>query len=678
MQVKLLKLLQYYPPSDDTHIQDLIRVSLQKILENAMESPKNVQQNNAQNAVLFEAINLVIHLDTERELMVQISSKLGKFIQSRETNVRYLGLEAMVHLAARTDTLDPIKKHQQIIIGSLRDRDISVRRQGLDLLYSMCDASNAQPIVNELLKYLQTADYAIREEMVLKIAILTEKYATDIQWYVDISLRLISMAGDHVSDEVWQRVCQIVTNNEELQPYAAKTIFDYIKKEHIHETLVKIAAYILGECCYHITDNAGCSPIEQFMVLHAKMQNCSFGTQAMILSCFFKFVNLLPEIRPQLLQTFRAYSHSMDPELQQRACEYMNIANLPAQDLLQHICDEMPPFPQRASPLLSRLHGKHAGTSDRRVWAIGGKDANSDAREIALQATGAKRSFTNNAQFASTSHGNGTANGNGTTNGGSSHDLLSGLDMNGNTESKVPNFASAAHLSAGWEYGYYHLLTLDGGVLYEDAQLQVGLRSEYRGVTGCIILYFKNKFGSAMNSFTTVIDNQSSETLKSDVQSLPDTTIQPNAQAQQTIFFEAKGPFTAAPTIRITYMAGALQALTLQLPVHLHKYMTGAELAAEDFFKRWKQIGGGEREAQKIFEAKGDISLAFTREISEGFKWGVLDGVDPNTKNIVGASVLRTVSGGNFGCLMRLEPNYETKVSFKLLCLWPLRRGREC
>ena len=627
-----------------------------------MESPKNVQQNNAQNAVLFEAINLVIHLDTERELMVQISSKLGKFIQSRETNVRYLGLEAMVHLAARTDTLDPIKKHQQIIIGSLRDRDISVRRQGLDLLYSMCDASNAQPIVNELLKYLQTADYAIREEMVLKIAILTEKYATDIQWYVDISLRLISMAGDHVSDEVWQRVCQIVTNNEELQPYAAKTIFDYIKKDHIHETLVKIAAYILGECCYHITDNPGCSPIEQFMVLHAKMQNCSFGTQAMILSCFFKFVNLLPEIRPQLLQTFRAYSHSMDPELQQRACEYMNIANLPAQDLLQHICDEMPPFPQRASPLLSRLHSKHANTSDRRVWAIGGKDANNDAKEIALQATGAKRSFTNNAQFASTSNGNGTANG--ATNGGN-HDLA-GLDMKGGSATKAPNFASAAHLSAGWEYGYYHLLTLDGGVLYEDAQIQVGLRSEYRGVTGCIILYFKNKFGSAMNSFTTVIDNKSSETLKSDVQSLPDTTIHPNQQAQQTIFFEAKGPFADAPTIRITYMAGALQALTLQLPVMLHKYMTGAELAAEDFFKRWKQIGGGEREAQKIFEARGEIFTGFTREMSEGFKWGVLDGVDPNAKNIVGASVLRTVDGGNFGCLMRLEPNYDTKVSGRI------------
>jgi AP-2 complex subunit alpha len=163
IQVKLLRLLQYYPPSEDTHVRELIRESLQKILNLALEMPKNVQQNNAQNAVLFEAINLIIHLDTEQSLMKQISTRLGKFIQSRETNVRYLGLEAMTHLAARAETLDPIKQHQAIIIGSLKDRDISVRRKGLDLLYSMCDQTNAQPIVGELLQYLQNADFAIRE-----------------------------------------------------------------------------------------------------------------------------------------------------------------------------------------------------------------------------------------------------------------------------------------------------------------------------------------------------------------------------------------------------------------------------------------------------------------------------------------------------------------------------------
>ncbi|KAF2500183.1 Adaptor protein complex AP-2 alpha subunit [Lophium mytilinum] len=668
IQVKLLKLLQYYPPPEDTHIRNLIRESLQRIMDSAMEMPKNVQQNNAQNAVLFEAINLVIHLDTEQDLMVQISTRLGKFISSRETNVRYLGLEAMTHLAARSETLDPIKKHQSIIIGSLRDRDISVRRQGLDLLYSMCDPTNSQAIVSELLKYLQTADYAIREEMVLKIAILTEKYATDIQWYVDISLRLIAMAGDHVSDEVWQRVIQIVTNNEELQVYAAQNILQYIKSD-CHETLVKIGGYLLGEFGHLIADTKGCSPIEQFMALHGKMRSCSGSTRAILLSSFIKYVNLFPEIKPQLLQAFRAFSHSLDSELQQRACEYLALASLPTDDLLRTVCDEMPPFPERASALLSRLHQKHSTTSDKRTWVVGGRDANADPKEFNLvQNTGLKRSFTNAAPLRKDSKStalNGSNGTNGTTLSRTTSDLA-GLDMNIDTNKvlKAPNLASAAHLSPDWEVGYNRLLLRSEGVLYEDAQIQIGLRTEYRGELGCVILYFTNKSSFPMGSFTTTLDNPSAETLKTDIKGLPDTVIPPEGQTQQMIMFESKNVFTEAPTIRISYLAGALQALTLKLPVVLHKYMDAAELSGDDFFKRWKQIGGAPREAQGVFglAVKGrTTSMEWTRKVVAGFKWGILDGVDPNSRNIVGATVLHTKEG-KFGCLLRLEPNFETMM----------------
>lgn len=640
-----------------------------------MMMPKNVQQNNAQNAVLFEAINLVIHLDTEHNLMVQISSRLGKFIQSRETNVRYLGLEAMTHFAARAETLDPIKKHQSIIVGSLRDRDISVRRKGLDLLYSMCDPTNSQPIVTELLKYLQNADYAIREEMVLKIAILTEKYATDIQWYVDISLRLIAMAGDHVSDEVWQRVIQIVTNNEELQVYAAQNILEYVKAEHCHETLVKIGGYLLGEFGHLIADHKGCSPIEQLMALQSKLQGCSSSTRAILLSSFIKFVNLFPEIKPQLLQIFRAYSHTLDSELQQRACEYLTLATLPTDDLLRTVCDEMPPFPERASALLSRLHQRHGATSDKRTWVVGGKDANADPKEFNLvQNTGLKRSFTNTANGtptqvngASKASNNGINGNHGTVSSGAND--LHGLDMKSESEQspKAPNLASAAHLSPDWQVGYNRLLFRDEGILYEDAQVQIGLRSEYRGQMGCLILYFSNKSSSAIGSFTTTLDNRSTEHLKIDTKSLPDSMIQPQGQVQQMIMFEAKNVFADPPTIRISYLAGSLQAITLQLPVVIHKFMDAAELSSEDFFKRWRQIGGAPREAQRVFglSIKGrKIDHPYTLRTVEGFRWGLLKGVDPNSKNVVGASVLHTSEGGKFGCLVRLEPNYETMVNY--------------
>lgn len=140
------------------------------------------------------------------------------------------------------------------------ERDVSVRQRAVDLLYAMCDRSNAKQIVAEMLSYLETADYSIREEIVgghysqwglscnelllrvasalnpffsfpdfhqvLKVAILAEKYAVDYTWYVDTILNLIRIAGDHVSEEVWYRVIQIVINRDDVQGYAAKTVFE--------------------------------------------------------------------------------------------------------------------------------------------------------------------------------------------------------------------------------------------------------------------------------------------------------------------------------------------------------------------------------------------------------------------------------------------------------------------
>ena len=43
---------------------------------------------------------------------------------------------------------------------------MSVRTRAIDLLYAMCDHSNAQAIVEELMQYLERADYSIRETLV--------------------------------------------------------------------------------------------------------------------------------------------------------------------------------------------------------------------------------------------------------------------------------------------------------------------------------------------------------------------------------------------------------------------------------------------------------------------------------------------------------------------------------
>lgn len=140
-----------------------------------------------------------------------------------------------------------VKKHEDTIVSALKnERDVSVRQRAVDLLYAMCDKSNAHNIVHEMLVYLETADYSIREEMVysngrlflyfftytlqvLKVAILAEKYAQDYTWYVDVILNLIRVAGDYVSEEVWYRVIQIVVNRQDVQGYAAKMVFEALQ-----------------------------------------------------------------------------------------------------------------------------------------------------------------------------------------------------------------------------------------------------------------------------------------------------------------------------------------------------------------------------------------------------------------------------------------------------------------
>ena len=46
----------------------------------------------------------------------------------------------------------------------------------------------------------------LKEEMVLKVAILSEKFAENLNWYIDVIIKLIEYAGDYVSEDIWYRV----------------------------------------------------------------------------------------------------------------------------------------------------------------------------------------------------------------------------------------------------------------------------------------------------------------------------------------------------------------------------------------------------------------------------------------------------------------------------------------
>ena len=130
-----------FPPPEEKST-DLVQIN-EYLLEivNKTEVTKNVNKNNSDHSILFEAINLIIHYKNSayEVLRKDIVTLLGKFISVKEPNIRYLALETMSKLQGIQVSSFLLKQHLQKIFVSLRDPDISIRRRALDLLFCLCD-----------------------------------------------------------------------------------------------------------------------------------------------------------------------------------------------------------------------------------------------------------------------------------------------------------------------------------------------------------------------------------------------------------------------------------------------------------------------------------------------------------------------------------------------------------
>uniref|UniRef100_A0A9J2PG22 AP-2 complex subunit alpha n=2 Tax=Ascaris TaxID=6251 RepID=A0A9J2PG22_ASCLU len=655
--VKLLRLLQNYPPPEDPSNKSRLMECLEGILNKAMDAPKSkkVQHSNAKNAVLFESIALIIHMDSEPSLLVRACNQLGTFLSHRETNLRYLALESMCLLATSEFSHEAVKRHQETIINSLKtERDVSVRQRAVDLLYAMCDRSNAAEIVSEMLSYLETADYSIREEMVLKVAILAEKYATDYTWYVDVILKLIRIAGDYVSEEVWYRVIQIVVNREDVQGYAAKTVFEALQRPACHENMVKVGGYILGEFGNLIAGDIRSSPQVQFELLHSKYHLCSIATRSLLLSTYVKFCNLFPEIKTTIQEVFRN-DHNLrnpDAELQQRAVEYLQLSRIASPDVLATILEEMPPFPEKESSLLAKLK-----KSKPRVEELENQSAEKKQRPVAVMSQDDKRVSGQLLDISSNSDSNALV------------DIFGASSANSVTANGLSCVASANGEPHVDNYpDVLKFVTKTNGVLYEDAVIQIGYKLETRANLARLGMFYGNKMNSSFTEFYPSVSCPGALSSQLIVQCKPvDNIITGGSQVQQLVNFVCEHEFSKNPLLHLAFkftdLNGRHQSFdkTFALPIFVNKFFEPTDMTSEQFFSRWKQLAQPAQESQKIFAAKMPMDSEQIKAKLNGVGSKLLHDVDPNPENFVSAGIINT-KAQQIGTLIRLEPNKQAKM----------------
>lgn len=62
----------------------------------------------------------LLNLFSEPNLLVRACNQLGQFLSNRETNLRYLALESMCLLANSEFSHEAVKKHQEVVILSMK------------------------------------------------------------------------------------------------------------------------------------------------------------------------------------------------------------------------------------------------------------------------------------------------------------------------------------------------------------------------------------------------------------------------------------------------------------------------------------------------------------------------------------------------------------------------------
>jgi AP-2 complex subunit alpha len=676
LQIKILKYLQLYPQAlgsgedqqQEQHITQLVSV-VSKILTETDVSD-SINKSNADHAILFEAVNLIVTWGSggPAQLREGAMKLLGKFISVREPNIRYLGLLTMAKLAQLDGTAESIKKHQATVLVSLKDADISVRRRALDLLFVMCDTDNAERIVDELVAHLVLADAAIREEMVLKIAILAEKYATDLRWYVDTILKLISISGDHVSDAIWHRVVQIVTNHPQgdLQAYTAATLLVAASPRRCHETAVRVAAYVLGEFGFLVAERPGMSGEEQFRILHQHWATSDPTTRAILVSTYAKLANLYEECRPLVAPVFARCKNSVDVEIQQRSAEYAAMREAFSPEAVEDLLREMPPFEdKKQSALEQRLREKEGEDSAAVAKAVRPsaaqreRQAQSQAAARAAEEVAAQQAAEQNAindPISPISDGS------------------PGAGPMGRPTVGIPKDVIPAMRKA-----FSNLCTSPSGVLFENSLLQVGVKHEYVGAQGRISVFFGNLSKTPLLHFRAVIDD--SEHLKIQKQGtqglLDDNddggcTVAVRTQAKLLLLVEVTAPFDDAPAMRVVFETeeGEVHEYPLRLPIVATCFMEPVTLEPGAFMQRWRSLEGNDRECQEVVKAPPNappIDEEYMKRIShiitDGLKFGRCAGCDPTPWTVSGAATFRTGSKDangnniNVGCLVRVEAN---------------------
>lgn len=345
LQVRILQLLRVLARGD-AQASEQINDILAQVATNT-DASKNVG-----NSILYEAVLTILDIDADSGLRVLGVNILGKFLSNRDNNIRYVALNTLIKVVA----VEPnaVQRHRNTILECLRDPDISIRRRALDLSFTLINESNVRLLIRELLAFLEVADSEFKPIMTSQIGVAADRFSPNKRWHVDTMLRVLSLAGNYVKEQILSSFIRLIATTPELQTYAVQKLYASLKKDITQESLTLVGAWCIGEFGEALLRGGQYEEEElvqeikehEVIDLFSTILNSSYATQIAteyIITSLMKLTTRLsdPAQIDRIRRILAGNSASLDIEVQQRAVEYGNLFSHDA--IRRGVLEKMPP-----------------------------------------------------------------------------------------------------------------------------------------------------------------------------------------------------------------------------------------------------------------------------------------------------------------------------------------------
>ncbi|CAI7821746.1 unnamed protein product [Closterium sp. NIES-53] len=343
LQIRVLRLLRMLGKGDPD-ASDIMSDILAQVATNT-EANKNTG-----NAILYECVHTIFGVEAIGGLRVLAINILGRFLANRDNNIRYVALHTLIKVVA-VDT-QAVQRHRNTIVECVKDSDISIRRRALELVCALVNEGNLKALTRELLDYLRAADSEFKPDLTSKICALVQRYAPSKLYHVEIMLRVMTEAGEFVTDDVIRFLVVLISNAPELQGFAVRSFFHAMRSWKGQESLGVVTVWCLGEYGEMLVNNTGLlqgeTPLqvaeaEVVQMLEGIMKDtrATPTLKAYVLVALLKLSCRFPSCSQRIKWLEEQHRHSLVLELQQRSVEFSAV--LARHDKIKStLADKMP------------------------------------------------------------------------------------------------------------------------------------------------------------------------------------------------------------------------------------------------------------------------------------------------------------------------------------------------